>query len=617
MASNSLGLNSKIEFPNCLIEKNFKKVRNKCLFWKVLIEKKVGYFIYIIEVILNCSLILLNVVFIPNVADNVLKIKSKKYTASLLYIFLHASVVTFLLGFNANFAKTYVFVVTILNIIISLFLYYKSNENFLEYYFFKNKEYFKYTIISTLIISIYTIYSVRINFLYNGHDPYLFGIPFETLSASYNSRLKVFDNYPFVWTKFHFFNGAVSSIILAPIFIKNIFIYKFSKLIILTLSLLSISEFVKFTKNQIILLSILFVVFSSQFAWIYYTNGFLSLYLFIIFLLLIVKKDYLHPPENQFILILVLALFSLSTIRSLVPGVSVLLFILFRKYISIRQLGVVKFSILSLVFISLLSMVLLGQNQISNSTIQFNYKNYFSMGWNNLFLIRNILLSFKLFIIEHTIPFFIKLFWAVAVITLIILNLSSLKLFKWREFYSTKFITILYFLINGFSIIFYSNKYLYSLSFLSIFLFPLYLVISQNTFEKRTNYILFCFILVSIIQILIIDPSSSIPNAILFDYIILLYLFLKFQFAKLNLNSIIALVVIISPLFYLQNMIIPPISDRTSKKVKVEKLINEKISDLESDFIYKTAIKGSRYNYNKLIGDSISVSQNFILRSKF
>ena len=123
-----------------------------------------------------------------------------------------------------------------------------------------------------------------------------------------------------------------------------------------------------------------------------------------------------------------------------------------------------------------------------------------------------------------------------------------------------------YFFINLLSIIFYSNKYLYTLSFASIFLFPLYLLITNNIFQKRANYILICFVLVSILQISIIDPSSSIPNAILFDYIILLYLILRFQFVNVSLNSIIALVLIVSPLFYFQNMIIPTFSDRTTKR---------------------------------------------------
>lgn len=576
-----------------------------------------NYLIYIIDVILNCSLILLNVIFIPNVAVNILKIKSRKYTATLLYIFLHASVVTFLLGFNANSARAYVFLITILNIVISLFLFFKSRDNFIEFYFIKNVTYIKCSIFLTVIISIYAVYSIKINFLFNGHDPYLFGIPFETLSASYNSRLKVFDNYPFVWTKFHFFNGAVSSIILAPIYVKNVFLYKFSKLIILALSILSISEFIKLTKNQIIISTILFVVFSSQFAWMYYTNGFLSLYLFIIILILNVKNEDLLLYENKFILFLVLALFSLSTIRNLVPGVCILLFMLYRKDVSIKKLGFAKIIILSLVCISIISMVFFGNNQINNSTIQFNYKNYFSMGWNDLFLIRNVFLSLKWFLIENAMPLLLKLLWIASVVVLILLNRLTIISYLRKQFYPNKIVFLLYILTNGFSIFFYSNKYLYSLSFLSIFLFPIYLVITNNTFEKKSKYVLICFILVSILQISIIDPSSSIPNAILFDYIIFVCILLHFQSVKVNLNSIIAIIFTISPFFYFQNMIFPSVSDRTTKVIKIEKLKNEKISDLQNDFIFRTSIKGSRYYHNKLIGDSISISQNFILPRKF
>ena len=61
------------------------------------------------------------------------------------------------------------------------------------------------------------------------------------------------------------------------------------------------------------------------------------------------------------------------------------------------------------------------------------------------------------------------------------------------------------------------------------FLFPIFLVVKHNNFSKTTNFLLISFILASLFQIAFIDPSASIPNAILFDYMIFVYLFYEFK----------------------------------------------------------------------------------------
>ena len=138
-------------------------------------------------------------------------------------------------------------------------------------------------------------------------------------------------------------------------------------------------------------------------------------------------------------------------------------------------------------------------------------------------------------------------------------------------------------------------------------------MLTHNKCSKTTKFLLITFILASLIQISFIDPGTSIPNAILFDYIIFVCLFCEF---KLNVISTIVVSIVILPLFYFQNMIIPP-SDRTTKIINIDKLYNEKTNDLETNFIFNTAIMGNRHYHNELLGDSISISKHFISKNVF
>jgi hypothetical protein len=71
-------------------------------------------------------------------------------------------------------------------------------------------------------------------------------------------------------------------------------------------------------------------------------------------------------------------------------------------------------------------------------------------------------------------------------------------------------------------------------------------------------------------------------------------------------------------------MVIPPLLDRTTQVVNIKKRTLQKYQNTgnkifsyncnaQVDFIIETSIKGNRYLHNSLIGDSISITQNFIL----
>jgi hypothetical protein len=97
----------------------------------------------------------------------------------------------------------------------------------------------------------------------------------------------------------------------------------------------------------------------------------------------------------------------------------------------------------------------------------------------------------------------------------------------------------------------------------------------------------------------------------------------KIYRSQINFKSLILLPIILIPFFSFHNLIIPQKNDRTTREIELKKYFEKKInstkntsdlSQMQDDFIVNTSIFGMRQNYNILIGDSISVSQNFILK---
>jgi hypothetical protein len=271
------------------------------------------------------------------------------------------------------------------------------------------------------------------------------------------------------------------------------------------------------------------------------------------------------------------------------------------------------------------SMVLMGKTNSINTTIHFNYRNYLSEGWNDLFLIRGLFINLKLFLFDHSLPLFIKGLWGGIFFIFLFLNYSLIKSYLLKAGNFGFFYIALYLGINGLSILFYANKYLYLLSILLIFTTPIFLAIKYKVFnDKRKDLLLNCFIIASLFQIAILDPSSSIPNAILFDYILILLIVVKQKNEIINFKWPSLVYILLIPLFYFQRMVIPPLLDRTTQVVNIKKRTLQKYQNTgnkifsyncnaQVDFIIETSIKGNRYLHNSLIGDSISITQNFIL----
>jgi hypothetical protein len=317
-------------------------------------------------------------------------------------------------------------------------------------------------------------------------------------------------------------------------------------------------------------------------------------------------------------LLLLVSLFCLSTIRNLIPGFVIFFTIIFNNYNLIKKLKISIIFFLLIIYISIFSMVLLGTNPTNNIGLHFDYTNYFVRGWNDLFIIRNIFFNYKLFFLGQNVP--------------IILNIGWLLLFAFILFYNIPFINflfrknnkliisyfILYIIINLFSIILYKNSLLFFCSMLLIYTTPIY-VISKYLFKVQNNFYfyLFIFILLSLFQIFFLSPSSSIPNAILLDYILFFILFKNIKIEDYKMKYPYLAILLLLPILNFKNMLFPPSTDSNTfsinlRDIKTKDNLVPIDGNLDQDFIIKTSILGKRYNFNKNISDTISMSKNFI-----
>jgi hypothetical protein len=576
--------------------------------------------IFSFEIIISCILIVINLLSIITISNFFHFFDFKKYTSLVFYIFFHASIVTLLMGFNAFYAKNYIYLITLFNCFFSLIIFSKNKNNFYNFYIKHNLIFLFTSAVLLFTIVIYTFISIKYYFIYNGHDAYLFGIPFEVFDSNYSSRIRIFDNYPYEWPKFHFFNGAVSAVILAPIITKNIFIYKFSKLIFLCITVLSLQEYWRPKNKSLLLISIILIILSNVFSWMFYINGFISIYLFLI-ILIILNKVKIHF-DNTLIILLIFSIlfFSLSTVRNLIPGFTMLFLVLY-TFRNVFENNIVKYIIpIGIILSAIFSMIYFGKTPSKESTILFDYRNYFQIAWNDLFIFRNFMIQLNDFF-KSAVPFFIKVVFITAIIVYIFLKREMFRLLFLNFKIIDKLFYIFIIIINAISIIFYSNKFLFAISSLSLYVIvPTY--ISQqlkNIFGNEIALILNVFILTSLLQIFFISPISSVLNAILIDFL-LIYIFVK----KLNLQPVflhdyLFVLFVFIPFFSFHHMLFPSYKDRSTFTIKIENknLKKESFNITESKsfkeyYIVNLAILGKRMFYSNSIPDSLSISKRFV-----
>lgn len=166
------------------------------------------------------------------------------------------------------------------------------------------------------------LYTLTINpNVYNGHDAYLSGVSLELLRSDYYSRLRIFDNYPVEWGRYHFFSGVLTAIPQAFIPSTNYFTYFSSKLSVIVFFVFAIIEigwrtasgWRVFALTAFCMLYV-FTLLPHQLYWSIYTNNYISIFLLMISLVYLTRLDIRSA-------IFFIIFFGLSTSRSLIPAI--------------------------------------------------------------------------------------------------------------------------------------------------------------------------------------------------------------------------------------------------------------------------------------------------------
>ncbi len=282
-------------------------------------------------------------------------IKEKPFTSLLISTSSFAFLIAATVSYSVVYGRYLVFLFYGVSLSIFFYKIFKQRSSFFKF-LRKNHLFVVFAAIAGIISLFYLLFNLSISFLYNGHDPYFYGIPYEIIEGSYSSRIKIWDNYPVAWSKYHFFPGSFATIFLFFAGLKNIFLYKFYKLLIVVFMFFVFEE--NLTKNikaqfyKTLIFSIPVII------WLINTNGALP----ILFLFLSISL-YLNNKVDYSLLFLLFFASSLS--RHVFPGVVMFVLLGLYNYRSLIKSKVML--LLAFPFLNIVAMTFTGHNPVSVS----------------------------------------------------------------------------------------------------------------------------------------------------------------------------------------------------------------------------------------------------------
>lgn len=539
-------------------------------------------------------------------------INKKPFTSLLIVVSSFAFLISTFISFNLLYGKYVLYLFYVITFLILLYKILKDKSSFLK--FIETQKSFVFLLIITSLVSLsYLLINLTVNFSYNGHDPYFYGIPFEIIEGNYSSRIKIWDNYPIEWSKYHFFPGAFAAIFLFSAGLKNIFLYKFYKLLLIGIVFFSIEENInkkiksQFYKTLIFSLPVI--------VWLFNTNGTLPL-----LFLFIATSLYFNNKQEYSVLFLLFFASSLS--RHVFPGVILFLVTIAYNY---RLLTKSKTIILWIFpIINLASMIFTGYNPIPLDLSYYTegvFINNFLYGIGGSFLFQNVLytiydVTFVNPISFHSLIYFFPLLFLVLVIknhkasllrllpvtiltTSVLLQLLiKLELNSSTELIKYEFIIKLVYYINA----------------IITFYFPFY-VFKKFYSNKKGYYALLIFYFLSILNLIII-PSSGPPIHYYFiDIMVVFFLCkdIKPNLIYLRKEPIIIVFMIFSviPLNSSQHYFDPPTQYLSKSEIDITPLNYNSYKNKE-EVIIESNIYGRRINFSESSEEQYHLSKQFL-----
>lgn len=488
------------------------------------------------------------------------------FTNALAGLSFNAAVITILLAFATSFAKSYTYISIVVATLYCLFFAFKV---------FSGKPSMhkceKPFVLSTVLLSIVflvtnlILVSLYVNSLnqggadeiiFNGHQNYLSGISLEIFQADYLGRIRIFDNYPVVWSKYHFFNGSLVAQTISLLQSKNLLTYMIAKISIIALMIVVVLENCEYKTNKFkmvfagsVLMLFVFTALSHQLWWTIFTNSFTTAF-YLILSLIFLQRGRLS------VAVFFILCFSLSTSRSLLPGAAILATVFFTKYYDSSDTSHIFEKIRSnawnrvkeqskqhlptvlvaFVFVAAIATMLLFGESL-RSTVQFNLWNFHHEGWlvfmsPALTSSDELMRSSDLYIVHQT-PLWYA-FWLVAMIWVLFSGVSveSLKqkiktvdalrlgteiARNYRNYFLLALVAALVIaavvLINSY------KARLYILYLVMYFVVPMVLAVSLAPTKLKLYVAVFCF--VALLQVVIFNPDISLPNFASIEWLVL------------------------------------------------------------------------------------------------
>jgi hypothetical protein len=556
--------------------------------------------------------------------------KQKQFTSIILSISFLGALVSLVVSFDAYYAKLIIIIFYIVAVFMAVYKVFAGGFS-LKKYFHDRGLFLIISAVLLCIVTCYRFYSINFTYVFNGHDPYFFGIPFEILKADYHSRLKVFDNFPETWSSYHFFNGATSAVVLLPTICKDVFIYKASKLVLFVICIFSLNEQLQLSKQKKILAFLLAATaFSYSLSWYIYTNGSLTLYFFLMFLITV------RSEEKLSLSLLALLLFTTSVSRSILPGFALLAFVMYAKKKEIsflfRSKPILYLLLTSIPLLNVASMFAGPPRDVSTPFIQRAVSNFYDYGWGSLFSIR--FLGAKAWDFARAVyTRHFSLEYILAAIGLLVLlgccwtvRKDIIKiLLKMKIFVAVTLLAGAILLVTAFAM--RAPTILTAGCHILMYVFFYYFI--QFFIDKSYRNFALVFLFTSALQVYLVSPAAGIPNFVLLDWIVFLGLIESQRITpyikKLGTGLVIA-VLLMACFFDLQYALIarPPSYDSTSHQINMadpqfkdsaflNALVFEYSSPADSlKASIATSIYGKRVKYYKESPSSFSMSKAFI-----
>ena len=483
--------------------------------------------------------------------------KTGVFTRIIAGLSLNAAGVVLVISYSAALAKPLVFVSLFLSFI---FVIHKRNLDFdgVGSGLKKSSLALKLFGVSFLLVFLIWSYGASIlnhPYLFNGHQNYFSGVSLEILNAEYYSRLRIFDNYPVEWGRYHFFNGALTALPQVLLSDRNLVTFMVAKIFVLVFFVFAVIELSmrgEASKRSVALVGLCVVymltMLPHQTWWSIFTNAYSSI--FLLTLALLCWKNNAYHGAIFFVLC-----FGLSTSRSLLPAVFLIVTMTYLLHKNYRLLDKVSskgwlafvndvglpFLGVSFVYACLVVILAIGamisSGEATTSPFIFGLRNFFSTGWLALMspaitppdeAMRNYDLSFL------RPSKFWHLFWLSVLIYVSIKSVGTKPFGRQLQRFidvckkatkTQKFAIV--FLLIVLATITYQNPITYKnhiiqlllLYLLLYFVAPISLAIALAPTKLKELVVIFAII--SLLQVCAFNPSISIPNFAVMEWIVL------------------------------------------------------------------------------------------------